>query len=120
MDSSGEGGDEGAGPAPGSPAQGSSAPAARAGAGGASGSSGRLPAKRVMKTPYQLEVLERTYTGSPTVSEHSDFFLGFVTACFRRFFVSNHSIMHVLRNLVLFVMVQRTRTRTRRRGWSCL
>jgi hypothetical protein len=67
MDSSG---DEGPGPALGSPPQASSVmPAAGAGAGGASGSSGRVPAKRVMKTPYQLEVLERTYTGPPTVFE---------------------------------------------------
>ena len=37
-------------------------PAAVGGGAGASGSSGKV--KRVMKTPYQLEVLERTYTGS--------------------------------------------------------
>ncbi|CAM0953906.1 unnamed protein product [Alopecurus aequalis] len=67
MDSSGEGGDEGAGPAQRSPAQGSSAPPA-AGA-GPGGSSGRPPAKRVMKTPYQLEVLERTYTEDPYPNE---------------------------------------------------
>jgi len=67
MDSSGDGGDEGVGPAPGSPAPVSSAtPAAGA---GASGSSGRIPAKRVMKTPYQLEVLERTYTEDPYPNE---------------------------------------------------
>lgn len=43
-----------------------SAPAAVGGSSGAgaSGSGGKPPVKRVMKTPYQLEVLERTYTGS--------------------------------------------------------
>jgi hypothetical protein len=49
MDSSG---DEGA------------APPAAVGGAGASGSGGKPPVKRVMKTPYQLEVLERTYSGS--------------------------------------------------------
>jgi hypothetical protein len=78
MDSSGDGGDEGAGaapagveeesPAPASPPAPAPAsasapvPAAVGGGAGASGSSGKV--KRVMKTPYQLEVLERTYTGS--------------------------------------------------------
>ncbi|KAL6610783.1 hypothetical protein ACP70R_040752 [Stipagrostis hirtigluma subsp. patula] len=66
MDSSGDGGDEGAGMARaevGSPGP-ASAPAAvggGGGAGGASGSGGKPPVKRVMKTPYQLEVLEKTY-----------------------------------------------------------
>uniref|UniRef100_A0A452ZWD5 Homeobox domain-containing protein n=1 Tax=Aegilops tauschii subsp. strangulata TaxID=200361 RepID=A0A452ZWD5_AEGTS len=60
MDSSGDGGDEGA------PAS-SSAPSA--GPGGASGSSGKPTARRVMKTPYQLEVLEQTYTDDPYPNE---------------------------------------------------
>ncbi|KAL6848942.1 hypothetical protein ACP4OV_021525 [Aristida adscensionis] len=67
MDSSGDGGDEGAGmprAEAGSPGP-ASAPAAVGGSGGggagASGSGGKPPVKRVMKTPYQLEVLEKTY-----------------------------------------------------------
>jgi hypothetical protein len=50
----------------------SSAPAAVGGASsapGASGSGGKPPVKRVMKTPYQLEVLERTYAGSSTTDD---------------------------------------------------
>ncbi|VAH22822.1 unnamed protein product [Triticum turgidum subsp. durum] len=74
MDSSGDGGDDGPGAAPGSPAPASSsAPSAgaagAAGPGGASGSSGKPTARRVMKTPYQLEVLEQTYTEDPYPNE---------------------------------------------------
>jgi hypothetical protein len=61
MDSSGDGGDEGVVLGPGSPGP-ASAPAA-VGGGSASGSVGKPPVKRVMKTPYQLEALERTYSG---------------------------------------------------------
>uniref|UniRef100_A0A0E0L5Q8 Uncharacterized protein n=1 Tax=Oryza punctata TaxID=4537 RepID=A0A0E0L5Q8_ORYPU len=83
MDSSGDGGDEGAGagtagveeesPAPASPPApapaSASAPVIAAGGGGAgaSGSSGKV--KRVMKTPYQLELLpssSRRGTGRPS------------------------------------------------------
>jgi hypothetical protein len=39
-----------------------SASAAAAGAG--TSGSGEKPVKRMMKTPYQLEVLEKTYAGS--------------------------------------------------------
>ncbi|KQK04896.1 homeobox-DDT domain protein RLT2 isoform X2 [Brachypodium distachyon] len=70
MDSSG---DEGAGEAPGSPAPApSSPPAAAAAAGGGAGASGfrsRPTAKRVMKTPYQLQVLEKTYADDPYPNE---------------------------------------------------
>jgi len=82
MESSGDGGDEGAG-APSAAGMGSpgppSAPAAVGGGSsgaGASGSGGKPPVKRVMKTPYQLEVLERTYTGSSAAQESECF--GFV------------------------------------------
>uniref|UniRef100_A0A0D9WJQ0 Homeobox domain-containing protein n=1 Tax=Leersia perrieri TaxID=77586 RepID=A0A0D9WJQ0_9ORYZ len=84
MDSSGDGGDEGAGAASASASAGKEespppasasgpapalnpAPAAVGGGAGASGSSGKV--KRVMKTPYQLEVLERTYTEDPYPNE---------------------------------------------------
>ncbi|XP_062230411.1 uncharacterized protein LOC133928191 [Phragmites australis] len=56
-------GDEGAGAARvemGSP--GPASASAAVGGAGASGSGGKPPVKRVMKTPYQLEVLERTYS----------------------------------------------------------
>ena len=87
MESSGDGGDEGAA-APSAAGMGSPGPAsapAAAGAGssgaGASGSGGKPPVKRVMKTPYQLEVLERTYTGSSAAQESECF--GFVFASCR-------------------------------------
>lgn len=72
--------DRGSGPPPavgmGSPGP-SSAPVAVGGAssapGGASGSGGKPPVKRVMKTPYQLEVLERTYAGSSTTDDSECF-----------------------------------------------
>ncbi|KAG8069439.1 hypothetical protein GUJ93_ZPchr0005g15579 [Zizania palustris] len=78
MDSSGDGGNECAGAAPaGSDESSAPAPApspslvlasaAVGGGAGASGSSGKV--KRVMKTPYQLEVLERTYTEDPYPNE---------------------------------------------------
>ena len=56
---------------------GSAAPASASAAGGgagASGSGGKPAAKRVMKTPYQLEVLEKTYTGSRMIIEDYNFF----------------------------------------------
>ncbi|KAL5232410.1 hypothetical protein ABZP36_031186 [Zizania latifolia] len=68
MDSSGDGGDEGVGAAPaGSEESPAPASAAVGGVTGASASSGKV--KRVMKTPYQLEVLERTYTEDPYPNE---------------------------------------------------
>jgi hypothetical protein len=48
-----------------------SAPAA-VGGGSASASGGKPPVKRVMKTPYQLEVLERTYSGSWVSADDSE------------------------------------------------
>ncbi|XP_062180404.1 homeobox-DDT domain protein RLT2-like [Phragmites australis] len=66
-------GDEGAGAPraePGSPGPASAPAAVGGGSGaGASGSGGKPPVKRVMKTPYQLEVLERTYTEDPYPNE---------------------------------------------------
>lgn len=67
--------DGGSGPAAGSPGP-QSAPAAVGGASsapGASGSDGKPPVKRVMKTPYQLEVLERTYAGSSAIDDSETF-----------------------------------------------
>jgi hypothetical protein len=67
--------DGGSGPAAGSPGP-PSAPAAVGGASsapGASGSGGKPPVKRVMKTPYQLEVLERTYAGSSAIDDSETF-----------------------------------------------
>ena len=39
-------------------------PASATGAGAGTSGSGEKPVKRMMKTPYQLEVLEKTYAGS--------------------------------------------------------
>jgi hypothetical protein len=120
MESSGDGGDEGAG-APSAAGMGSpgpaSAPAAVAGGSsgaGASGSGGKPPVKRVMKTPYQLEVLERTYTGSSAAQESECF--GFVFASCRSELCACFSWGF---DLPCVVLVQRTRTQTRRSGRSC-
>lgn len=118
MESSGDGGDESAGASAaagmGSPGP-ASAPAAVGGGStgaGPSGSGGKAPVKRVMKTPYQLEVLERTYAGSSTAEDPECF--GFV---FARFWSNSAFDFHG--DLVCVALVQRIRIQTRRSGWSC-
>jgi hypothetical protein len=75
---------------------------------GASGSGGKPPVKRVMKTPYQLEVLERTYAGSSTTDD---------SECFGGLFLRASD-----RIVLVFFMgisfAQRIRTQTRRSGRS--
>jgi hypothetical protein len=56
------------------PAVAAPAPASASGGGGPSGS-GEKTAKRMMKTPYQLEVLEQTYQGAPVSMLLKCFFL---------------------------------------------
>ncbi|CAO2183310.1 unnamed protein product [Urochloa humidicola] len=80
MDSAGAGGDgDGAGKAaPEGPAEATTpppapgaalAPASASGAGAGTSGSGEKPVKRMMKTPYQLEVLEKTYAAEQYPSE---------------------------------------------------
>lgn len=55
-------------------------PASASGAGAGTSGSGEKPVKRMMKTPYQLEVLEKTYVGSCILMD-SSVFIFFLCVC---------------------------------------
>jgi hypothetical protein len=96
MDSSGDGG--------------AAPPTAVGGGSGAvaSGSGGKPPVKRVMKTPYQLEVLERTYSGSwISADDSASFFVRIAYVIF-------------LDLVSAGVLMQRNHIRTRGSAQSCL
>lgn len=54
------------------------------GAGAGTSGSAEKPVKRMMKTPYQLEVLEKTYAGSYILMDSSVFFMC-VCVCYSEF-----------------------------------
>jgi len=80
--------------------------ASTAAAGAGTSGSGEKPVKRMMKTPYQLEVLEKTYAGS-WISMNS-FECFFPLIFLGRFY-----------RLGGFGLLQRSSTRRKLCGWSC-